>query len=283
MLSLGAYSEQQRAEFAAVAELRVDGRRLGEIPPVPLTSSMHESRYSKKESETRILAHALVVSGIREADIHPRERPDFCVDLAGERIYVEVAELHEPESARWTNGIANISNVALDAYVADAKQDLGDLFLAFDVKECPPKTDGRRMIREIGDFIRSGAFRAVPRKEFSKLDPREFPTLARHASVYTSELANGHLQVKCGASSFDPLGLVPVASTVLCRKKKLAPTYDVMPDWLVLGATDMRGDFSASMTYFGTIQPKIDPFKRVIILGSGGIVHWKRSEFVATA
>jgi len=52
--------------------------------------------------------------------------------------------------------------------------------------------------------------------------------------------------------------LVPVAHKVLARKRELK--YDVQPEWLVLGVTDSRGSFGASLDYLAHRPPAIVPF-----------------------
>jgi hypothetical protein len=104
-----------------------------------------------------------------------------------------------------------------------------------------------------------------------------------YCSVFLSGSEGGFLQFQPGANSFSPLGMVPVASTVLYRKKKLASSYEVTPDWLVLGVTDQRGDFSASVSYLKSIAPEIEPFKRVMTYHAGDIVDWKQESVTKTA
>jgi hypothetical protein len=122
----GRMNPRQQPAFTAAANVRVDGVRLGLIPPTMLTPSPNEFRYDKTTLETRILAHALSAAGygdLGDLNVHKRERPDFRVALAdGQVVHVEVAELHDPLSAEWTNNTARIHIEANDAIDADEKQ-----------------------------------------------------------------------------------------------------------------------------------------------------------------
>ncbi len=285
LVTSGRMNPTQRSSFTAAADVRVDGVRLGEIPPAMLTASRNEFRYDKPTLETRILAHALTTAGYRDLDVHKRERPDFGVRLEdGRTIHVEVAELHEPMSAEWSNNTARVHIEANDALDADTaqQQKLAGTQLELKIRALPTSANARRIASEIGRYIAAGAFEDAPARTLATIDGT-YPLMAAHVRVYRAPLrgSRGHLAVQADAHSFDELGLVSVAEKVLTRKRAL--TYEVQPEWLVLGVTDSRGTFGASVAYFAQHPPAIAPFERVLIhnegrvliLGRDGLVAWR--------
>ncbi len=71
------------AQWAAVADFTVDGRRLGAEPYQLASRSRHETRLEQKQSETFLAAHALahlgyrdVVTGDARVTRLPRDVPD---------------------------------------------------------------------------------------------------------------------------------------------------------------------------------------------------------------
>lgn len=283
LIANGRMNPRQQPAFAAAADVRVDGVRLGEIPPVMLTSSPNEFRYDKTTLETRILAHALTAAGFHDFEATKRERPDFRLTLAdGRTMHVEVAELHEPTSAEWTNNTARIhieSNDALDADAEQLKKLIGAQ-LEFRVRMLPTSAKARSIAREIGRYIAAGGFAALPERTLASVDPA-YPHMAAHLSAYRAPLrgSRGHLAVEADAHSFDGLALVPVAHKVLARKRELK--YDVQPEWLVLGVTDSRGSFGASLDYLAHRPPAIVPFERVFIHYEGRVLILGRDGLVA--
>jgi len=285
LVTSGRMNPTQRPSFTAAADVRVDGVRLGEIPPVMLTASRNEFRFAKTTLETRILAHALTAAGYRDLDVHKREGPDFAVRLGdGRTIHVEVAELHEPISAEWSNNTARVHIEANDALDADQaqQQKLAGTQLEFKMRALPTSANARRIASEIGRYIAAGAFEDVPERTLATIDGT-YPLMAAHMRVYWAPLRKSrhNLAVQADAHSFDELGLVSVAEKVLTRKRSL--TYEVRPEWLVLGVTDSRGSFGASVAHFARHPPAIAPFERVfihnegrvLILGRDGLVAWR--------
>lgn len=283
LIANGRMNPRQQPAFAAAADVRVDGVRLGEIPPSMLTPSPNEFRYGKTTLETRILAHALTTAGVRDFDAHKRERPDFRLILAdGRTVHVEVAELHEPKSAEWSNNTARIHTEANDGLDADAEQQkkLVGTQLEFRVRALPSSAKARAIAREIGQYVAAGAFAALPERTLATVEAA-YPQMAAHLSVYRAPLRGprGHLAVQADAHSFDGLGLVPVTQKVLARKRELK--YDVQPEWLVLGVTDARGSFGASLDYLAHRPPPIVPFERVVIHYEGRVLILGRDGLVA--
>ena len=176
----------QQPAFTAAANVRVDGVRLGEIPPTMLTPSPNEFRYDKTTLETRILAHALSTAGYRDLNVHKRERPDFRVALSdGQIVHVEVAELHDPLSAEWTNNTARIHIEANDAIDADVEQQraLCGTLLELRVHTLPTRAQAQRIAREVGHYIATTAFERVPERTLGAVAPT-YPTMADHLRVY---------------------------------------------------------------------------------------------------
>jgi hypothetical protein len=104
----------RRAQWEAIAEFTIDGGRLGAQPYRLASGSRHETRLEQKLSETFLVAHALAHLGYRNINLKARESPDFCVSFptavgsGNGTIGIELAELVEPESARWYNAIENV-------------------------------------------------------------------------------------------------------------------------------------------------------------------------------
>jgi hypothetical protein len=83
------------------------------------------------------------------------------------------------------------------------------------------------------------------------------------------------LHVQAVAHSFSPLALAPVVYRRLERKRRSAVRYGVQPIWLVLGITDLRGVWDASVELVSTSCPAIEPSSRVILCGGPRVVVWE--------
>lgn len=277
LVANGWVGPQQLAEFRAVAEIRVAGQRLGAIRPQLFSDSLHEYRYGKKDSEVRIAAHALVGAGIYAANLLPRDRPDFAVELPTGIIHAEVAEIHEPHSARYTNTVASLKIKARDYLVNEPalQKTLGDIFLSVILAQCPSKTNGRRILDDVAAFITLRTFNDVPRGNLVHVRDARFRSLIDHgAKVYVNDQRGGHLTIDTDAGWFDPLGMVPIALTVLERKKKKAFEYPIIPDILILAITDVRGSFTQSVTKLSQMEPDISPYCAVLISYEGRVITW---------
>ncbi len=277
LLAQGWIGARQEPEFRAVAEIKVEGRRLGEIPPGYLSTSAHEYRYGKKASEVRFAAHALVGAGVFGANLILRERPDLEIRFPDRTLFAEVAEIHEPCSARYTNTLATLKNAARDRLAEDPalQAALGECFLSIILAQCPSKVKGRRIVDEVAMLISTRIFETFPRRELIYLKDARLPILTAHgAKIYIADEAGGLLEIRPDAGWFDPLAMLPIVSTVLYRKKQKALTYPVIPDLLILAVTDMRGSFTASMNALAQMAPDIAPYRAVLISYEGNVVRW---------
>jgi hypothetical protein len=134
---------------------------------------------------------------------------------------------------------------------------------------------GRRVVDEVAMLISTRLYDTFPRRELMHLKDARLPTLTAHgAKVYVADQAGGLVEIRTDAGWFDPLGMLPIVSTVLYRKKQKALTYPAMPDLLILAITDARGSFTASMNALAQITPDIAPYRAVLISYEGNVVTW---------
>jgi len=270
------------AQWAAVAEFRIDGRRLGAEPYQLASRSRHETRLEQKQSETFLTAHALAHLGYRDVVLEAREAPDFRATLppSTKSIGIEHAELVEPESARWRNAIENVRIAVRDEVDADAglHAAIRGRYVSFSFWRCPDRSAERRVVREITELLRNDA---IDKEHHGKriLDGARFPTLVAYwAHLRVTKFAGASVDVTAGAHSFDPRSIADVARKVLERKRKTARKYDTTaPLWLILSVTDQRGVFSDSLEFLDRLQNiEIEPYERVVVYDEGRAVVWDR-------
>ncbi len=282
LLAEGWFTHRQ---WATVGEFTVDGRRLRAEPYRPISGSRHETRLEQKQSETFLVAHALAHLGFRHVALEPDESPDFRATFplgVGEPIGIEVAELVEPDSARWRNAIENVRIGVRDAVDADPmlQAAITGRYVNLNLWRCPNRSAESRLLREILELLGSGALAAE--RHGRRLVDTRFPTLVEHwAHLRVTSFDGGSIDVTASAHSFDPRGLAPVALKVIERKRKKARRYDATaPLWLVLSVTDQRGVFGDSLDLLERFNIEIAPYERVIVSYEGRAVVWDRHGLV---
>lgn len=270
------------ALWKAVADFTVDGRRLGAEPYEFTSGSRHETRLAQKQSETFLLAHALANLGHRDVALQSRESPDFRVTFpaGASAVGIEVAELVEPESARWRNAIENVRVGVRDVIDADPnlRAAIAGRYVSLSLWHCPNRAAERRLVSEIRELLRSDALSA--KCYGNRIVDSRFPTLTQHwAHLLVTQSDSGYVDVSASAHSFDSRSLAQVALKVLERKQKKAQAYDrTAPLWLILSVTDQRGVFGDSLDVLEHISVAIEPFERVVICNEGRAVSWDRRD-----
>jgi hypothetical protein len=271
--------------WRAVADFTVDGRRLGAEPYRLASRSPHETRLEQKQSETLLVADALAHLGYHGVALQARESPDFRATFrlgAGGRlgtVGIELAQLVEPESARWHNAIENLRIAVRDAVDADPalQTALSGRYVSLNFWHCPKRSAERRLLREILELLRSDMLAAE--RGGNRIVDGRFPTLVQHwAHVHVNASEHAYVDVTASAHTFDPRSLAQVARKVLERKQKKALGYDrSAPLWLVLSVTDQRGIFGESLDLLERFNLTIDPFERVVVCNEGRVVIWDRN------
>jgi hypothetical protein len=263
-------------QWSAVGDFSIDGRRLGAEPYRHTSKSRHETRLVQDQSETFLVAHALANVGYRHVALRKGERPDFVGTFVdGVQVGVEVAELVEPQSARWRNAVENVRVGVRDMVDSDPalRAALAGRLLSVALWRCPSRVAEFRLKREIAQYVLLGP--STTRAGNRITDPR-FPELTAHwAHVYSFESKLGHLDVTGPANAFDSRAMVEVALKVLERKRRCAAGYDAtFPLWLVLVVTDLMGIYGDSLDVLERLAPAIHPFERVIIYDQNRLVIW---------
>ena len=270
------------SQWSAVADFRIDGRRLGAEPYRVASRSRHETRLEQKQSETFLTAHALAHLGYRDVVLVAREAPDFCAILppSTESIGIEHAELVAPDSARWRNAIENIRIAVRDKVDADAglQAAIRGRYISFSFWYCPNRSAERRVVCEITELLRNDANDREHHGE-RIFDGARFPTLFEHgAHLHVTKFAGASVDVSAGAHSFDPRSISDVALKVLERKRKTARKYGMIaPLWLILSVTDQRGVFGDSLEFLDRLRHiEIEPYERVVVYHESRAVIWNR-------
>ncbi len=272
------------AQWAAVADFTIDGRRLGAEPYQLASSSQHETRLQQKQSETFLVAHALAHLGYRDVELRARESPDFRATFpitaspANGTIGIELAELVEPDSARWANAVENVRIGVRDAVDADGtlRAAISGRYVSLSLWRCPNRSAERRLVREISELLGSDAIAAECHG--NRIVDARFRALVEHwAHLHVTTFDGGYVDVTASAHSFDPRSLAQVALKVLERKRKKARDYDItVPLWLILSVTDQRGIFGDSLDLLERLDVVIDPYERVVVYNEGRAVIWNR-------
>lgn len=208
------------------------------------------------------------------------DAPDSLVTFDGGDVWVEFAEIVDAPSARYTNMMNDLSRDVKDDVDADAQASraVKGYHLEFRLAVCLTKAEVRAVREELVAFLRSRSHAVLAART---LIPISTPMLQRMGTtLYCAEWAhyekgNPHiLHIQAAAHSFSPLTLALVVYRRLERKRRTAVRYGAQPIWLVLGVTDLRGVWDASVELVSKSYPAIEPFSRVILCDGPRVVVW---------
>lgn len=287
LLASGWFSNWQRRVYELAANSRVCVRddprpavRLGAQAPRMASASQYEVRYGKTECELRGLAVGLITAGFTPRCIAVGDAPDSLVTFDDGDVWVEFAEIVDAPSARYTNMMNDLSRDVRDDVDADAQASraVKGYHLEFRLAVCPTKAEVRAVREDLLAFLRSGSHAVLPTRTLVPVSTRMLQRMG--TTLYCAEWAhyeNGSphiLHVQAAAHSFSPLALAPVVYRRLERKRRTAVRYGAQLIWLVLGVTDLRGVWDASVELVSKSCPVIEPFSRVILCDGPRVVVW---------
>ena len=292
LLASGWFSNWQRRVYELAANSRVCVRddprpavRLGAQAPRMASASQYEVRYGKTECELRGLAVGLITAGFTPRCIAVGDAPDSLVTFDDGDVWVEFAEIVDAPSARYTNMMNDLSRDVRDDVDADAQASraVKGYHLEFRLAVCPTKAEVRAVREDLLAFLRSGSHAAVSGSHADV--PVSTPMLRadgndRYFCADWAHYENGSPHILRHPSrprirSFSHrLALAPVVYRRLERKRRTAVRYGAQPIWLVLGVTDLRGVWDASVDLMSKSCPPIDPFSRVILCDGPRAIIW---------
>ncbi|GAC1411343.1 MAG: hypothetical protein NVSMB64_21040 [Candidatus Velthaea sp.] len=250
--------------------------------PRMASKSAYETRYGKTEGELRALTLGLVTAGYGPTSVAVGDAPDGYVTFGDAAVYVEVAEVIDRESARYTNTMSDLNREVLDAINGDpvlASRVRGQ-HLEIRLGTCPSRADLRSAKRAILDLIRDGVITSLSERKMHRM---ESPTILAALGTWIYRVSWPHgsaggsphiVHIQASAHSFDPCSIDGVARATLAVKRKKGRAYRVKPLWLVLGVTDIRGVWADSIDLLSANCPSIEPYERVIVHGEGIAVIW---------
>lgn len=239
----------------------------------------YEFRFSQKQIELNILASVLTTAGYVGADIWPSERPDFRVNSASTKsVFVEVAEVVDPASARYHNTIMDLKfQVMQDVYEHPVRRGrMKERFLSFQLADVPRKRVLHQYRNDIVRFVADADLDSLP---CDALVPVPAGYTALHADSVTFFHRRGlatAVDVTSTAHSFNPKDLALNTLKILNRKRAKAAEYEGSPLWLVLGMTDWSSWPAASLDILTGWAFEIAPFDKVIVGDQNGVVEYAR-------
>lgn len=265
-----------------IADVLVDGRRLGEIRESLRTPDRFEVRPETKYREVFAVAAAIVRLGLDGAELvtlkpdgSERERPDLLMRYGGRQYGVEASRV-EP-TARERNVLIEIEREVNEALAADESLQPRGLVVHFGVSALAVTTLARgeqqKLRDEIVALLHGGYLRFIPTGT-----PRHSVfaggTVAGRLGMSVavedvSGRSSGYgvlvrlLQDGAGDSLVQPI----LEKLDGKRRSASAPDYDRSnPLWLVLEVTEQTGMFAESISAVGADTTRaVDPFERVVV------------------
>lgn len=290
LLASGWYSASQEPIYGKAADVLVSVRddargpiRLGAMLPQMASTSQHETRYGQTECELRGLILGLIVSGVLPRAVAVGDAPDALVTLDDLSVWVEYAEVVDAPSARYTNTMSDLDRDVKDAIDADpaiAAAMYGQ-HVEFRMSVCPTRSQARLVKRDLLAFLQAHRHTAIAERTFAHINDGALGEvgLTMDRAAWSDTGGSPHIvHVSAGAHTFSPLSLAPIVARRLERKRRLAVGYAVAPLWLVLGVTDIRGTWGASLDLLASCNPDIEPFQRVIVANGPRAIVWTSSE-----
>lgn len=265
--------------------IRDDARpavRLGAMVPQMVSTSPNEVRFGQTECELRGLVRGLIVSGTAPREVVAGDAPDALVTLDDRTVWVEYAEVVDAPSARYSNTMCDLDRDIKDAIDADPAiaAAMYAQHVEFRMSICPTRSQARLLQRELLAFLNAKRHVAVAERTFTHIYDGALGDvgLTMYRAPWEHTEGSAHIiHVSAAAHTFSPLSLAPIVGRRLERKRRLAAGYGVAPLWLVLGVTDIRGAWDASLDLLARYNPDIEPFERVVIADTRRAVIWTRS------
>lgn len=265
-----------------IADVIVDGRRLGEIEESLRTPEPFEVRPETKYREAFAAAAAIVKLGLVGAQLvtlkpdgSERERPDLLMRYAGREYGVEASRV-EP-TARERNALMEIERDVNKAVAADEALRPRSLLVHFGVAAAAVATlakgEQQTLRDEILGLLRGGCLGMIPEgspKHSVFARGTVSDRLGMSVAVEdVSARSSGYgilvrlVQDAAGDSLVQPI----LAKLDHKRESARAPDYDRSnPLWLVLELTEQTGTFGESISIVGADPTRpIDPFERVVV------------------
>jgi hypothetical protein len=265
-----------------IADVLVDGRRLGEIEESLRTPDAFEVRPETKYREVFAAAVAIVKLSLEGAELvtlkldgSERERPDLLMRYAGREYGVEASRV-EP-SARARNALIEMEREINEAAHADETLRPRSLVVHFSVAAAAVATlakgEQQKLRDEIVALLRGGCLGMIPQGT-PKSTVFGSGTIAQRLGMSVaiedvSARSSGYgilvrlLQEAAGDSLVQPI----LDALDDKRRSARAPNYNRSnPLWLVLEVTEQTGTFAESISAVGAHPTRpIDPFERVVV------------------
>ena len=265
-----------------IADVIVDGRRLGELQESLRTPNPFEVRPETKYREVFAAAVAIVMLGLDGAELvtlksdgTERERPDLLLRYGGREYGVEASRV-EPTS-RERNALIEIEREINEALAANESLRPRSLVVHFGVTASAVATLGKGEQQKLRDEIL-----ALLRGESLGMIPPGAPKYSVFASSTVADRLGMFVAVEDVSARSSGYGILvrlvqdaagdslvqPILDALDEKRRSAAePGYDRSnPLWLVLEVTEQTGTFAESISAVGAEATRpIDPFKRVIV------------------
>ena len=267
---------------SALADVLVDGRRLGELEELLRTPKPFEVRPETKYREAFAAAVASVMLGLvgveletRRPDGSPRERPDLLLRHGGRELGVEVSRVEPTHRER--NALIEIEREVQEAIAAHEALKPRGLMVQFGVSASAVRTlrkgERDKLRDEILDVLRGDCLRLIPLGS-PKWTVFGSGTVASQLGMFVTiqdvaAMSSGYgVMVRLEQDAAADALVKPILDALDAKRRDIEePGYDLSnPLWLVLEVTEQTGVFAESISAVGTGPGRsISPFERVIV------------------
>lgn len=274
------FAAYQRHVFGPIIDVRLDGRRIGDLPP----TLGFTREVGKSVDEVVSVANVLVSQGHSDVALLKGEGPDFVAQTSAGRLLIE----HTRAFTGYQEGSQGYLNRGMTGYreTSDYAAAVGNLSILISMERSAQavtpieaiedprprgflsKADAQKIMLEIRDLGVAGYFAAHADGEEHLIADTDAKTLAKYrATISASEaLAPATRGIQLCFRMWKPgrMSLLDGCLVALEDKLEAVKRYVDAPDWLVIQVIDGGGEWAYDLA--DGAPEALGPFRKVLIL-----------------
>jgi hypothetical protein len=274
------FAAYQSHVFAPIVDVRLDGQRIGDLPPtLGFTRDV-----DKSVGEVVSVANVLLLEDYGDVALMKGESPDFVAETSKGRLLIE----HTRALTGYQEGSQGYLSRGMVAYreTAPYATAVGNLSILLTMERSAEdvtpiealedprprgyisKSDAQKMMTEIRELAAAGYFAAHADGEQHTVADADAKTLAKYrATVQASEaLPPGSPGIQLAFRMWKPgkMSLLDGCVFALEEKFETVEGYAEKPDWLVIQVMDNGGEWAYDLT--AGLPESLGPFRKVLVL-----------------
>lgn len=253
-----------------IADVRINGKRLGEISDSLRTPQAFEVRPETKYREAFAGAVGAVEAGLEAVEIStvrgdgtPREAPDLLLEAGGGlRVGVEVVRVDETSNTRAR--LLEVERQLVEDLDANPGWKPGR-WITFTIDYVSAaaltKAEWEMLHSELLDFFKSGRVSFLDKGRLESVFAKD--SIAGKCSLSVEVDSPSHLALLTFARADEMTPRDGIISAIADKRRK---RYDhSQPLWLIVEVADPRGPFRKGLEAARAQRPQIEPFEKVLV------------------